>query len=216
MEDKEFFYFGVKKAFKPFAYDIEEIDESSFAQGCYEYTVKSYYGRGKRAGNYFTPELEIYKNNSVLDKLEINGLSFSARTSGDWHDKSYKEVSWIQVDMEYFDEEDNYCKYEIEKEYDSSLRTAVELYFYFILYFSNFKNINCFEAYERLKETSFYSGFSTDKASSFLKDIKLLFQFTKKENIDPSFVRLIKNEIESRFEDFKQAMNGKSLESMMC
>ena len=22
MEDKEFFYFGVKKAFKPFAYDI--------------------------------------------------------------------------------------------------------------------------------------------------------------------------------------------------
>ena len=31
MEDKEFFYFGVKKAFKPFAYDIEEIDESSFA-----------------------------------------------------------------------------------------------------------------------------------------------------------------------------------------
>ena len=104
----------------------------------------------------------------------------------------------------------------VEKEYDSSLRTAVELYFYFILYFSNFKNINCFEAYERLKETSFYSGFSTDKASSFLKDIKLLFQFTKKENIDPSFVRLIKNEIESRFEDFKQAMNGKSLESMMC
>ena len=56
----------------------------------------------------------------------------------------------------------------------------------------------------------------SDKASSFLKDIKLLFQFTKKENIDPSFVRLIKNEIESRFEDFKQAMNGKSLESMMC
>jgi len=33
--------------------------------------------------------------------------------------------------------------------------------------------------------------------------------------LDHSFSRLIKNEIESRFEDFKQAMNGKSLESMM-
>lgn len=215
MEDKEYLYFGLKKAFKPFTYDIEEIDESSFLHGSYDYTVKAYYGSGKRMGYTFTPELEIYKDNIHLDKLEINGLSYSTRTSGDGHHQSCQEISWIQVDMEYFDEEENYCKYGLRRRYASSLQSAVDMYFHFVLYFSNFKDINCFEAYERLMETSFYSDFSLDKASNFLNDIKLLWQFIKIEKLDHSFSRLIKNEIESRFEDFKQAMNGKSLESMM-